>query len=163
MRLSKTTNDAVRILVHCAQSENELVKVAAISENLDITPQNTFKIVHLLSRAGFVSAVRGRYGGVRLSRPAKDIRVGQVVLAIEGAAAAQRREREIAGENFDQMVGDALDAFIQVLDMTTVADMARTANLQGAAPASDPAPAKKPARRPKRDAGMKGAEPRAAR
>lgn len=158
MRLSKTTNDAVRILVHCAQSENELVKVAAISENLDITPQNTFKIVHLLSRAGFVSAVRGRYGGVRLSRPAKDIRVGQVVLAIEGAAAAQRREREIAGENFDQMVGDALDAFIQVLDMTTVADMAKTAKLQGApvaksAKPSTPAVARKPRKVSGRGAG----------
>lgn len=126
MRLSKTTNDAVRILVECARSDGTLVKVAEISERLDITPQNTFKIVHLLSRAGFVAAVRGRYGGVRLAQPAADIRIGQVVRAIEAAAAVARREREISGEDFDQMVGDALEAFIQVLDLNTIADMART-------------------------------------
>ncbi|MEO1281690.1 MAG: Rrf2 family transcriptional regulator [Pseudomonadota bacterium] len=127
MRLCKTTNDAVRILVDCARSGDDLVKVAEISERLGITPQNTFKIVHLLSRAGFVSAVRGRYGGVRLALSASDIRVGQVVRAIEATASAARREKDQAGEDFDQMVGDALEAFIQVLDANTIADMAETA------------------------------------
>ena len=68
MRLSKTTNYAIRILIDCAQAEGALVKVAEISERREITPQNTFKIVHLLSRAGFVRAVRGRHGGVRRAR-----------------------------------------------------------------------------------------------
>ncbi|MEO1206647.1 MAG: Rrf2 family transcriptional regulator [Pseudomonadota bacterium] len=126
MRLCKTTNDAVRILVDCARSGDDLVKVAEISDRLGITPQNTFKIVHLLSRAGFVSAVRGRYGGVRLAAPAADIRVGQVVRAIEETASAARREKALGGEDFDQMVGDALEAFIQVLDANTIADMAET-------------------------------------
>src|SRR3990170_3458671 len=83
MRLSKTTNYAIRILIDCAQAEGTLVKVAEISERRAITPQNTFKIVHLLSRAGFVRAVRGRHGGVRLARPASAIRIGDVVRAME--------------------------------------------------------------------------------
>ncbi|MEL7048837.1 MAG: Rrf2 family transcriptional regulator, partial [Pseudomonadota bacterium] len=136
MRLCKTTNDAVRILVDCAQSGEDLVKVAAISDRLGITPQNTFKIVHLLSRAGFVTAVRGRYGGVRLAHPATEIRIGQVVRAIEETASAARREKDLAGEDFDQMVGNALDAFTQVLDAHTVADMANSIGPKPAAAAS---------------------------
>lgn len=121
MRLNKTTNHAIRILVDCGQSGDELVKVAQISERLDITPQNTFKIVHLLSRGGFVTAVRGRHGGVKLARPAKDIRVGEVVAVIEASSLESRREEQ---HGTQAIFDDALEAFISVLNQHTIADMA---------------------------------------
>ena len=83
MRLNKSTGHAVRILVYCAKSEDELVKVAEIARRLDITQQNTFKIVHLLNKGGFLGSVRGRKGGVRLARPAAKIRIGDIVRSIE--------------------------------------------------------------------------------
>ena len=83
MRLNKSTSHAVRILIDCAKAEGRLIKVAEIAERLDITPQNAFKIVHLLSKAGFLGSVRGRHGGVRLARPAAKIRIGDVVRASE--------------------------------------------------------------------------------
>ena len=55
MRLNKSTSHAVRILIDCARSEDRLIKVADISRRLDITPQNAFKIVHLLAKAGFLA------------------------------------------------------------------------------------------------------------
>ena len=130
MRLSKTTNYAIRILLDCAASDGKLVKVAEISERRDVTLQNTFKIVHLLSRAGFLQAVRGRHGGVRLARPATDIRIGDVVRAMETmrleiesdeSGDARAPERQLAA--FDQLFDDALDAFISVLDGHTLQDM----------------------------------------
>mgnify|MGYP003382701890 FL=1 len=68
MRLTKQTGHAIRILTDCGHAQGELLKVADISERLGITKQNVFKIVHILSRAGFVAAVRGPNGGVRLAR-----------------------------------------------------------------------------------------------
>ncbi len=127
MRLSKTTNHAIKILIDCAHSQNELVKVAEISERLDITPQNVFKIVHLLSRAGFLSAVRGRHGGVRLSMPADDIKVGEVIRAIEETATAAQHPSGIDGPRFDTLIDTALEAFIEVLNNHTIADMAKSA------------------------------------
>jgi Rrf2 family nitric oxide-sensitive transcriptional repressor len=129
MRLSKTTNYAIRILLDCAASGGQLVKVAEISERRDVTLQNTFKIVHLLSRAGFLKAVRGRHGGVRLARPASEIRIGDVVrametmrLEVEGEGGEVRApERQLAA--FDQLFDDALEAFITVLDGHTLQDM----------------------------------------
>ena len=80
MRLTKQTGHAIRILTDCAQAGGGLLKVAEISERLDITKQNVFKIVHILSRAGFVTAVRGPSGGVRLARaPAAMHRRGNAV------------------------------------------------------------------------------------
>lgn len=130
MRLSKTTNYAIRILLDCAVADPNLVKVAEISERRDITLQNTFKIVHLLSRAGFLQAMRGRHGGVRLARRAADIRIGDVVRAME--ALQLELEREEAGERgsphaqlaaLDQLFDDALGAFISVLDEHTLEQM----------------------------------------
>lgn len=132
MRLSKTTNYAIRILIDCAQAEGALVKVAEISERRGITPQNTFKIVHLLSRAGFVKPVRGRHGGVRLARSASDIRIGDVVRAMEttrfetesdARKAGGQARQQLAG--LDHLFDSALEAFIGVLDEHTLAEMTK--------------------------------------
>lgn len=126
MRLSKTTNYAIRILIDCATADGNLVKVADISERREITLQNTFKIVHLLSRAGFVEAVRGRHGGVRLAKPAAEIRIGDVVRAIETLQieADAVRGEEGPPANLDELFDSALEAFITVLDGHTLEEMA---------------------------------------
>lgn len=102
MRLTKQTGHAIRILIDCAEA-TDLIKTAEISKHLDITKQNVFKIVFILSRAGFLTAVRGPSGGVKLAKPASSIRIGDVVRAIEvtdveidgetGAATAPQRFR----------------------------------------------------------------------
>src|SRR6185503_5456311 len=83
MRLTKSTSHAIRILIDCARAGDRLAKVAELSERLQITQQNVFKIVNLLARAGLIEALRGRNGGVRLARPASAIRIGDVVRATE--------------------------------------------------------------------------------
>jgi Rrf2 family protein len=127
MRLNKSTSHAVRILIDCATAEGKLIKVADIAKRLDITQQNAFKIVHLLSKAGFLSSVRGRHGGVRLARAASQIRIGDVVRSIETLG---RDDAEDTGRgSLHQIVDDALDAFISVLDQHTLEDMAAGAAL----------------------------------
>jgi Rrf2 family nitric oxide-sensitive transcriptional repressor len=139
MRLSKTTNYAIRILLDCAVAEPNLVKVAEISERRDITLQNTFKIVHLLSRAGFIRAVRGRHGGVRLARPASEIRIGDVVRAMEILhLEIEREEGERATAQgqlaaLDQLFDDALGAFISVLDEHTLEQMIKVQRKESSA------------------------------
>jgi Rrf2 family nitric oxide-sensitive transcriptional repressor len=124
MRLNKSTSHAVRILIDCAKSESRLIKVADIAERLDITQQNAFKIVHLLSKAGFLTSVRGRHGGVRLARPAAQIRVGDVVRSIETLGHEERETGARGSGSLHRIVDDALDAFISVLDQHTLQDMA---------------------------------------
>lgn len=129
MRLTKSTSHAIRILLDCAQSEGRLVKVAELSGRLDITPQNVFKIVNMLARAGLIEATRGRNGGVRLARPAVEIRIGDVVRATEVThveiedAASPQKSGVASGVN--RILDNALGAFIDVLDQHSLADMAK--------------------------------------
>jgi Rrf2 family nitric oxide-sensitive transcriptional repressor len=128
MRLTKSTSHAIRILIDCARADDRLVKAAELSGRLEITPQNVFKIVNLLARAGLIESMRGRNGGVRLARPAAEIRIGDVVRAtgvthveIEDSPRGRRGGR---GRGVNQVLDDALGAFIEVLDQHTLADMA---------------------------------------
>lgn len=130
MRLTKQTGHAIRILIDCAQAKDQLVKVADVSDRLGVTKQNVFKIVHILSHAGFLTAVRGPNGGVRLARPATQIRIGDVVRAIEvtrvqveGGNSDQQPSESDPG-NINAMFDDALTAFITVLDQHTLAELA---------------------------------------
>jgi Rrf2 family nitric oxide-sensitive transcriptional repressor len=129
MRLTKQTGHALRLLVECARSGAEHVKVAAVAAQLDLTNPNMFKIVHILVRAGFLKTIRGPHGGVKLSRKPAQIRIGDVVRAtettaieVEGHTAGGRRAGGTTAIN--RVLDDALEAFISVLDKHTLADLA---------------------------------------
>jgi Rrf2 family protein len=144
MRLSKQTHYAIQILVFCARTEGALVKVAEIARMLGISPQNTFKSVHLLAKAGFLAPVRGRQGGVRLARLPSDIRISDVVKAVEfqdagGLKTSNRRARSSAAP-IEGIIDAAFAAFLSVLDGHTLADLAGSGARR---------PAKAPAARPR--------------
>lgn len=132
MRLTKQTGHAIRILIDCALAKDQLVKVADVSDRLGVTKQNVFKIVHILSHAGFLSAVRGPNGGVRLAKPATTIRIGDVVRAIEVTriqveGGKTQKSSEADPGNINAMFDDALSAFISVLDQHTLEELATKA------------------------------------
>lgn len=138
MRLTKQTSHAIRILIDCARDPGRSIKVAEIAERLEITPQNVFKIVHILSRAGLIRATRGRNGGVRLAMEACDIRVGDVVRATEVTHIEVENDPPLGVRSkprvqpINSLFDSALGAFISVLDQHTLADMARSATATAA-------------------------------
>jgi Rrf2 family nitric oxide-sensitive transcriptional repressor len=134
MRLTKSTSHAIRILIDCARAGDQLIKVAELSERLEITQQNVFKIVNLLARAGLIEAMRGRNGGVRLARPAGLIRIGDVVRATEVTRVEIEEGLAVRGRRHgvNRVLDDALEAFVEVLDRHTIADMARSQATAGA-------------------------------
>ena len=79
MRLSKYTDYALRVLMHVALKDDELVQVADIAKSFGISRNHLTKVVHNLGAHGYLSTVQGRNGGVRLACPAREIKVGQVV------------------------------------------------------------------------------------
>jgi len=125
MRLNKSTHDAIKILSICGEANGSLLKVADISRRLGITQQNVFKIVHILTHAELLSAVRGRNGGVRLARPAVEISVGDIVRAMEETRIDPDQLRASSGRAaVDGVLDSALGAFVAVLDRHSLASMA---------------------------------------
>lgn len=131
MRISKTTHNALQILIATARSGNALIKGAAVAQELDLTEQNTSKIVHLLSRGGFIKAVRGPQGGMKLAQNPEDIRIGDVVLAMERMTIED--ERASGATTFNDLFDVALEAFVSVLNQHTLADVVRNKHSTGIA------------------------------
>ena len=130
MRLTKQTSYALRILLHCALRPDAQVKAADIARAYNITEFNVLKIIPLLVHGGFVKTTRGRRGGLKLARPAAEIRIGDVVRLTE--------ETHIQADCFGQLhdecliqpaapinriLDSALGAFIEVLDQHTLQDL----------------------------------------
>ena len=131
MRISKTTHNALQILIATARSGNALIKGAAVAQELDLTEQNTSKIVHLLSRGGIIKAVRGPQGGMKLAQNPEDIRIGDVVLAMERMTIED--ERASGAATFNDLFDVALEAFVSVLNQHTLADIVRNKRSAGIA------------------------------
>lgn len=131
MRLSKQTGYAFRLLIDCVQAQEELITVAQVARRHRITEYNLFKTLPLLVKAGFVTAQRGRSGGLRLARPADEIRLGDVVRATEttnlqadctGFDPQECAIKAVAPIN--RIFDDAFEAFIEVLNSRTLAELA---------------------------------------
>ena len=126
MRLSRATGYALKVLIECARMREDLVTVGHLSERLDITQQNVFKIVNSLTRAGFLQSLRGRNGGVRLAHDPGSISIGEVVRSIEITGLEIEEPLAVGGKNVNRIFDDAMSAFMAVLNEHTLADFLGT-------------------------------------
>ena len=62
---------------------DDLMSLAAISKRQDISLPYLEQLFVKLRRAGLVEAVRGPGGGYRLARPPSEIRISEVMVAVE--------------------------------------------------------------------------------
>ena len=78
----------VRLLIRLGVHGGELpVSLKAVAEAESLPLAYLERIAALLKKADLVHATRGAHGGYVLSRPAEEITMDQVVLALEGAIA----------------------------------------------------------------------------
>jgi Rrf2 family protein len=84
--LSKTSEYALRAVLHLARDTGDPVPAGEIAAALDVPANYLSKILHTLSRAGLVDSERGPGGGYRLARPADRISIGDVVGAVDPIA-----------------------------------------------------------------------------
>lgn len=131
MRLTQHTDYALRALIYLASMRQETATAAAIATAYGISQNHLVKVLQKLRGLGYLETVRGRNGGVRLARDPATIRIGNVVRESEGltdfvecfnprtntcplAAACLLKRR----------LGEALAAYLAVLDNYSVADVA---------------------------------------
>lgn len=76
------------MLIDLTQHSGEgLVSLKDIAERQNISQKYLEQIVTHMTRAGFLKGMRGSQGGYRLTRDPGDIRVGEILEAIEGSLA----------------------------------------------------------------------------
>ena len=78
----------VRLLIQLGLAEDGApVSLKAVAERESLPLAYLERIAALLKKAGLVEATRGAHGGYVLAKPAEEITMDQVVLALEGAIA----------------------------------------------------------------------------
>ena len=95
MKLSKRTEYGLRAIVQLARLRpSEFVQSRDLSAQEELPNKFLESILLALRRGGFLESKVGSGGGYRLSRPAKDIRVGELVRRLEGRLTIHEPEAE---------------------------------------------------------------------
>ncbi len=88
MIFSAKAEYGVRLMVELARQSGEgPVSLKAIAEAEELPASYLEHVVARLRKAGLVVSSRGAHGGYSLARPAEEIAMDEVVLALEGAIA----------------------------------------------------------------------------
>jgi Rrf2 family protein len=131
VRISAKADYAVRAGIElAAASPGTPVKAETIARSQKIPREFLENILRDLRRAGLVRSMRGAEGGSMLARPGSEIRVAEVLRAVEGPLAAVRgiRPESLEYEGSAESLVDvwiALRASLRsVLDAVTLADIA---------------------------------------
>lgn len=88
MMVSTKGRYALRVMLELAERPaGEYAALGTIAADQGISEKYLESIVAVLSKAGLVDALRGKGGGYRLNRPAKDYSVGEILRLTEGSIA----------------------------------------------------------------------------
>ncbi len=129
MQLTMFSDLALRVLMFTQAAGDRLVTIDEIADAYGISRTHLTKVVNALTRAGYLTAVRGRSGGLRLARPADQIVLGDVVRTTEPDFALV--ECFSTGNQcvitkccrLQGVLQEALEAFLAVLDRNTLASI----------------------------------------
>ena len=129
MRLLTSTDFALRVLMRLSATPDTHASTDALARELIISRHHLHKIVQYLNEAGLVRTIRGARGGVMLARPAREIKVGDVVRSHEQDQALVECFRADGGAcnllprcRLRGMLDGAKNAFYAHLDRYTLAD-----------------------------------------
>ena len=127
MQLTKFSDYALRVLMYAHAAGGRRVTIEEMAASYRISRAHLMKVVNSLTRAGYLTAVRGRSGGLILARPAEDIRLGEVTRDTEPDFSLV--ECFSTGNQcvltdccrLPRILNEALRAFLSVLDRHTLA------------------------------------------
>lgn len=136
MKLSKRGEYALRTLINlgiAAEVKRPLVQVSELADNEQLPVKFLEQIMQTLKDAGWVESQRGKFGGYRLAKPARQITIGQVVRLIDGPLAPIGCVSQTAYEKctcpdethcgLRMLMLDVRNAIANILDRYTLADV----------------------------------------
>ncbi|KJZ10573.1 MULTISPECIES: Rrf2 family transcriptional regulator [unclassified Halomonas] len=129
MHLTRFTDYSLRVLMYLAESGSERTTIAEIASRFEVSRNHLMKVVQELSRLGYVSAVRGKHGGLSLKQAPGSIHLGALVRDTEHSLALVECEGDDSACyiapicRFKQIANEGLTAFLEVLDRYTLDDL----------------------------------------
>jgi Rrf2 family nitric oxide-sensitive transcriptional repressor len=132
MQLTQYTDYALRTLIALGLHPGEKLTVTDISNAYGISRHHLVKVVARLAEAGFVETLRGRGGGMRLARAAREIHIGAVVRKMEAELGVVECLSTEGGQcviapvcKLKGLLHEATGSFLESLDRHTLQDVLR--------------------------------------
>ena len=136
MQLTIFTDYGLRSLMYVAAHPERRCSVREIAEHYGISRHHLVKVVHRLSRLGYIDSSKGKGGGITLARGPEKLKLGDLVRALEpGMNLVECFDKDtntcrIAGNcQLKHYLMDASDAFIASLNRHTLADTVQNKSL----------------------------------
>lgn len=129
MNITRFTDYALRTLMYVALYQERLITIKEVAERYQISKNHLMKIVQELNIQGYLVAVRGKNGGIRLGCSPSEINIGKLVRKME--------KDSILVECFGQdnccvispacqlkhLFAEAMESFFMCLEQYTLADL----------------------------------------
>ncbi|MBM3617361.1 MAG: Rrf2 family transcriptional regulator [Alphaproteobacteria bacterium] len=129
MQLTQFTDYGLRSLMYLASQPDRLCSVREIAEHYAISRNHLVKVVHRLAQLGYITSSKGKGGGIRLACKLQELRLGDLVLALEPnmhLVECFNRETNtctvVSACKLKHFLADASKAFIESLNRHTLAD-----------------------------------------
>ncbi|MBN9562661.1 MAG: Rrf2 family transcriptional regulator [Alphaproteobacteria bacterium] len=129
MRLTVFSDYALRMLMYGAGCDRRFT-IEEVATAYGVSRAHMMKVANLLTRAGFLKAVRGRSGGLVLAKPAAEIGLREVIEAAEPdfdlvECFGSGSQCVISGCcKLQGVLAEAREAFTATLGRYTLADLA---------------------------------------
>ncbi|QDQ27722.1 Rrf2 family transcriptional regulator [Chitinimonas arctica] len=128
MQLTHFSDFGLRVLMYLSQHERAApITIAEIAGQFDIPHNHLVKVVNRLGKLGWISALRGRNGGLRLAVPADTLRLGVVLQGLENTTELINCDTPPCALRGSCLLKGALNAgllaFYRTMDEYTLADV----------------------------------------
>jgi Rrf2 family nitric oxide-sensitive transcriptional repressor len=129
MYITRYTDYSLRALMYIALKGDNISTIREIADSYDISKNHLMKVVQDLNTKGYLIALRGKNGGLRLNGRPQDINIGSLVRHTEQDQALVDCFNSSKGCSITpachlkSVFSEALEAFFKVLDQYTLADL----------------------------------------
>lgn len=133
VRLTVYTDYSLRTLLYLAIRDSDyLATIQEIADTYNISKNHLMKVTYDLGKLGYIETIRGRGGGIRLAVNPSSITIGQVVRQTEddfNIVECFNHEQNLCiispACKLKHILYDAMQAYLNVLDQYTLADVAQ--------------------------------------
>lgn len=129
MRITRFSDYSLRVLIYLGAKDAK-ASIAEISVAFNISKNHLMKAVHNLVKLGYVGSIRGKAGGIFLSRTAKSIKLGDIIQQLEPDMDMAECFNKESGSctispvcRLKGIFWEATESFLKTLNQYTLADL----------------------------------------
>lgn len=128
MQLTRFSDYALRLLMYVSRADGSRpITIAEVGQQFDISHNHLVKVAARLSKLGWITATRGRHGGLQLGPGAESLSIGTILRELEGRKSVVDCDNPpcaLKGNcRLKLALDDAEEAFYRALDGVTLGDM----------------------------------------